>query len=73
MNIVSKHLSLHAIIIHVTFTYIHIYISSSTTYTFKEHGSYGWNVTGGSQCPQIYVVHEPTESYLRKLQFFYTI
>lgn len=32
-------------------------------YTFKEHGRYRWNLTAVS-CPQIEILHPPTNSYL---------
>ncbi|KOC60900.1 Heparan-alpha-glucosaminide N-acetyltransferase [Habropoda laboriosa] len=35
-----------------------------TTYTFKEHGSYGWNISAKSICSDIYLLREPTESNL---------
>ncbi|XP_054001196.1 heparan-alpha-glucosaminide N-acetyltransferase-like isoform X1 [Hylaeus anthracinus] len=34
------------------------------TYPFKEHGSYGWNISSESLCSHIYVLREPTENYL---------
>lgn len=42
-------------------------VFSSTTYNFKEHGSYGWNISATHLCSDIYVLREPRESYLRKL------
>ncbi|XP_050446349.1 heparan-alpha-glucosaminide N-acetyltransferase-like isoform X1 [Cataglyphis hispanica] len=35
-----------------------------TTYNFKEHGSYGWNISKESLCSEIYTIHEPVNSYL---------
>ncbi|XP_076162812.1 heparan-alpha-glucosaminide N-acetyltransferase [Ptiloglossa arizonensis] len=35
-----------------------------TTYSFKEHGSYGWNISAQHLCSDIYMLREPTESYL---------
>ncbi|CAL7952142.1 unnamed protein product [Xylocopa violacea] len=35
-----------------------------TTYTFKEHGSYRWNLSYGGDCRKIEVLRNPTESYL---------
>ncbi|XP_012225888.1 heparan-alpha-glucosaminide N-acetyltransferase isoform X2 [Linepithema humile] len=34
-----------------------------TTYNFKEHGSYGWNISKESLCSDIYTIHEPVNSY----------
>ncbi|XP_076233943.1 heparan-alpha-glucosaminide N-acetyltransferase isoform X2 [Calliopsis andreniformis] len=39
-------------------------IKCHTTYTFKEHGSYGWNISAEHVCSDIYVLREPTETYL---------
>ncbi|XP_070152179.1 heparan-alpha-glucosaminide N-acetyltransferase isoform X2 [Polyergus mexicanus] len=35
-----------------------------TTYNFKEHGSYGWNISKEQPCSEIYTIHEPINSYL---------
>ncbi|XP_029665789.1 heparan-alpha-glucosaminide N-acetyltransferase-like isoform X3 [Formica exsecta] len=35
-----------------------------TTYNFKEHGSYGWNISKEQPCSEIYTIHEPVNSYL---------
>ncbi|KZC07069.1 Heparan-alpha-glucosaminide N-acetyltransferase [Dufourea novaeangliae] len=35
-----------------------------TTYRFNEHGTYGWNISSDKICSDIYVIREPTESYL---------
>ncbi|XP_032664631.1 heparan-alpha-glucosaminide N-acetyltransferase-like isoform X2 [Odontomachus brunneus] len=35
-----------------------------TTYNFKEHGSYGWNISQEDLCSHIYMIHEPINSYL---------
>lgn len=35
-----------------------------TTFNFKEHGSYGWNISEGKLCSEIYTIHEPVNSYL---------
>ncbi|KOX80589.1 Heparan-alpha-glucosaminide N-acetyltransferase [Melipona quadrifasciata] len=40
-----------------TYEYCH------STYTFKEHGSYGWNISAAYLCSDIYVIHEPGNSY----------
>lgn len=47
---------------------LHIYYKDDyelchTTYNFKEHGSYGWNISKESLCSQIYTIREPTNSY----------
>ncbi|CAK9797350.1 Heparan-alpha-glucosaminide N-acetyltransferase [Anthophora plagiata] len=42
------------------------------TYTFKEHGSYGWNISQSSICSDIYVLREPTEVYLPIFAAFMT-
>ncbi|XP_011163673.1 heparan-alpha-glucosaminide N-acetyltransferase isoform X1 [Solenopsis invicta] len=34
------------------------------TYDFKEHGSYGWNVSQKELCSNIYTIREPINSYL---------
>ncbi|XP_076223788.1 heparan-alpha-glucosaminide N-acetyltransferase isoform X2 [Nomia melanderi] len=34
------------------------------TYNFKEHGSYGWNISEANLCSHIYVIREPSENYL---------
>jgi len=47
----------------------HIY---STTYNFKEHGSYGWNISEERLCSEIYTIREPINSYLRKSKKFTT-
>ncbi|XP_006622066.1 heparan-alpha-glucosaminide N-acetyltransferase-like isoform X1 [Apis dorsata] len=47
-----------------------VYEYCHTTYTFKEHGSYGWNISSAYLCSNIYVLHEPTESYLPILAAF---
>jgi len=36
------------------------------TYDFKEHGSYGWNISAENLCSEIYTIHKPVNSYLRK-------
>ncbi|XP_011862833.1 PREDICTED: heparan-alpha-glucosaminide N-acetyltransferase-like isoform X2 [Vollenhovia emeryi] len=41
-----------------TYEYCH------TTYNFKEHGSYGWNISQEQLCSQIYTIREPINSYL---------
>lgn len=38
----------------------------SETYNFKEHGSYGWNISEEHLCSPIYTIREPINSYLRK-------
>lgn len=35
-----------------------------TTYNFKEHGSYGWNISEKDLCSPIYMIREPINSYL---------
>ncbi|XP_043249312.1 heparan-alpha-glucosaminide N-acetyltransferase-like isoform X1 [Colletes gigas] len=35
-----------------------------TTYSFIEHGSYGWNISSGNNCSDIYVIRESTGTYL---------
>ncbi|KAG5315800.1 HGNAT acetyltransferase, partial [Acromyrmex insinuator] len=35
-----------------------------TTYNFKEHGSYGWNISAEQLCSNIYTIREPINSYL---------
>ncbi|EFN86390.1 Heparan-alpha-glucosaminide N-acetyltransferase [Harpegnathos saltator] len=35
-----------------------------TTYNFKEHGSYGWNISQEDLCSDIYTIREPINSYL---------
>ncbi|XP_018393662.1 PREDICTED: heparan-alpha-glucosaminide N-acetyltransferase-like isoform X2 [Cyphomyrmex costatus] len=35
-----------------------------TTYNFKEHGSYGWNISEEHLCSEIYTICEPINSYL---------
>ncbi|KAF3423594.1 hypothetical protein E2986_03944 [Frieseomelitta varia] len=40
-----------------TYEYCH------STYTFKEHGSYGWNISAAHLCSDIYVIHEPGNPY----------
>lgn len=44
----------------------------STTYDFKEHGSYGWNISEEGICSHIYTIREPINSYLRKSKVFTT-
>ncbi|XP_043666908.1 heparan-alpha-glucosaminide N-acetyltransferase-like [Vespula pensylvanica] len=34
-----------------------------TTYVFKEHGSYGWNLSAKELCSDIYVINEPSDAY----------
>ncbi|XP_011647528.1 heparan-alpha-glucosaminide N-acetyltransferase-like isoform X1 [Pogonomyrmex barbatus] len=41
-----------------TYEYCH------TTYSFKEHGSYGWNISEDQLCSEIYTIQEPVNSYL---------
>lgn len=50
-----------------TVTYVY-----RTVYNFKEHGSYGWNISEDG-CSEIYTIHEPINSYLRKPKKFVTI
>nr|KAF7429752.1 hypothetical protein H0235_006150 [Vespula pensylvanica] len=38
-----------------------------TTYVFKEHGSYGWNLSAKELCSDIYVINEPSDAYFRKV------
>ena len=49
---------------HKNYEYCH------TTYTFKEYGSYGWNISNANICSNIYVIHEPTNSYFPILTAF---
>ncbi|XP_029173603.1 heparan-alpha-glucosaminide N-acetyltransferase-like isoform X2 [Nylanderia fulva] len=35
-----------------------------TTYNFKEHGSYGWNISEEQLCSEIYTIRQPVNSYL---------
>ncbi|XP_076662795.1 heparan-alpha-glucosaminide N-acetyltransferase isoform X1 [Andrena cerasifolii] len=41
-----------------------------TTYNFKEHGSYGWNISSEQLCSDVYVIRQPSESYLPILVAF---
>lgn len=41
-----------------------------TTYNFKEHGSYGWNISKKQLCSDIYTIREPVNSYLPILVAF---
>ncbi|KAL2734398.1 heparan-alpha-glucosaminide N-acetyltransferase-like [Vespula squamosa] len=34
-----------------------------TTYAFKEHGSYGWNLSAEELCSNVYVINEPSNAY----------
>ncbi|XP_012538131.1 heparan-alpha-glucosaminide N-acetyltransferase isoform X2 [Monomorium pharaonis] len=34
------------------------------TYNFKEHGSYGWNISEKERCSDIYTIREPINGYL---------
>ncbi|XP_003489557.1 heparan-alpha-glucosaminide N-acetyltransferase isoform X1 [Bombus impatiens] len=49
---------------HKNYEYCH------TTYTFKEYGSYGWNISSADICSNIYVIHEPRNSYFPILTAF---
>lgn len=54
---------------------LHMYYKSDyeychTTYTFKEHGRYGWNLSQAEICSYIYTIHEPINSYLPILAAF---
>ncbi|KAK2586715.1 hypothetical protein KPH14_011750 [Odynerus spinipes] len=54
---------------------LHMYYTSDneqchTTYTFKEHGSYGWNLSAEEICSEIYVINEPSNPYLPLLAVF---
>ncbi|XP_014470980.1 PREDICTED: heparan-alpha-glucosaminide N-acetyltransferase-like isoform X2 [Dinoponera quadriceps] len=40
------------------------YLYCQTTYIFKEHGSYGWNISQEDLCSDIYTIREPINSYL---------
>ncbi|CAL1675726.1 unnamed protein product [Lasius platythorax] len=49
---------------------LHIFYKDNTheachiTYNFKEHGTYGWNISEEQPCSEIYMIHEPVNSYL---------
>ena len=49
---------------------LHIFYKDNTheachiTYNFKEHGTYGWNISEEQPCSEIYTIHEPVNSYL---------
>lgn len=60
--VISTKYPLH--IYYQTFENNRSYDHCHTTYSFKEHGSYQWNVTGDYSCPQVQILREPTESYL---------
>lgn len=40
------------------------------TYNFKEHGSYGWNISEEYLCSKIYTIREPVNSYFPILAAF---
>lgn len=47
---------------------LHIYYTTDyewchTTYNFKEHGGYGWNISAPDICSNIYILHEPEKIY----------
>lgn len=41
------------------------YIWCVTSYSFREHGRYGWNITKNG-CSSLYTLFEPWSPYLRK-------
>lgn len=56
---------------------LHVYYSSDyeychETFTFKEYGSYGWNLSKADLCSHIYTNHEPVDSYLPLIVAFMT-
>ncbi|XP_035731756.1 heparan-alpha-glucosaminide N-acetyltransferase-like [Vespa mandarinia] len=48
---------------------LHMYYMSNhyewchTTYAFKEHGSYGWNLSAENICSNVYIINEPSDAY----------
>ncbi|EZA60115.1 Heparan-alpha-glucosaminide N-acetyltransferase [Ooceraea biroi] len=48
--------------LHIFYTLSYDYCH--TTYNFKEHGSYGWNISEEHVCSKIYTLREPVNSYL---------
>lgn len=55
--VISTKYPLH-IFYRATYEYCH------ETYNFKEHGSYGWNISEEHLCSPIYTIREPINSYL---------
>lgn len=54
---------------------LHVYYKNDlewchTTYTFKEYGRYGWNLSAENICSDIYVINEPSNAYLPLLSAF---
>lgn len=56
--VVPTKFPLHLFYIYDTHEYCH------TTFDFKEHGSYGWNISEQHLCSEIYTIREPINSYL---------
>ncbi|XP_015177917.1 PREDICTED: heparan-alpha-glucosaminide N-acetyltransferase-like [Polistes dominula] len=43
--------------------YMNNYEWCHTTYTFKEHGRYGWNLSAEEICSNIYLINNPSNAY----------
>ncbi|XP_001603332.2 heparan-alpha-glucosaminide N-acetyltransferase [Nasonia vitripennis] len=40
------------------------YIWCGSSYSFKQHGRYGWNITKDNSCSSVYTLYEPWNPYL---------